>query len=296
MKKAIFQLARPVRRRSDRIAADLAEAIALLAVEVERSEAQRRNTDGEMEFLREQLRAVTETLFAGLSLGDRLARVETAIAESDGHKDRGHHVVPDSFYWRFESRMRGSQEEVEVKLRQHEALARNHLLSRAGSHSALWLDVGCGQGLFLRILQEWGWRGHGVDTSPAAVEACRSSGIDADIGAAPGCLLQVEETPVAISAIQVIEHLPREEWLVFFQNAHRALPQGGGLLVETINPLNPVALGSAFFADLTHTWPAHPETLRLMAETAGFSTIDLRFLNPDADGKEQDYALWAVKN
>ena len=50
-----------------------------------------------------------------------------------------------------------------------------------------------------------------------------------------------------------------------------------------------------FFADLSHAWPAHPHTLRLMADTAGFSSAELLWLNPDDQSEPQDFALWAVK-
>ena len=128
-----------------------------------------------------------------------------------------------------------------------------------------------------------------------AVAACRAEGIEAEAGVLPDCLLGLEEVPAAISAIQVIEHLPRAQWLRFFRQAHRALADGGGLLVETINPLNPRALSTWFFADPTHLWPAHPATLEIMAESAGFQEIEILYLNPDGAGEAQDFALWARK-
>lgn len=41
------------------------------------------------------------------------------------------------------------------------------------------LDVGCGDGLFLRLLKQHGIQGSGVDISPVAVQACRESGLEA---------------------------------------------------------------------------------------------------------------------
>ena len=52
----------------------------------------------------------------------------------------------------------------------------------------------------------------------------------------------------------------------------------GVLVAETVNPL---ALGALknYFADLTHAQPLVPETLVLHARQAGFSRVDVRFLN-----------------
>ena len=121
-------------------------------------------------------------------------------------------------------------------------------------------------------------------------------GFDALEGALPGFLVSYDgEPPAAMSAIQVIEHLPTETWLPTIRFALNALARDGALVIETINPLNPVALGSAFFGDVTHTWPANPWTLREMAGFAGFGEVDVRFLNPDGNDVAQDYALIARK-
>jgi len=98
-----------------------------------------------------------------------------------------------------------------------------------------------------------------------------------------------------VSGIQIIEHLPRELWLPMIREAHNVLGPGGALLLETINPLNLRALSSSFFGDLTHAWPAHPETLRLMAESVGFARVEIDYLNIDERGEGMDFCLWAVK-
>jgi cyclopropane fatty-acyl-phospholipid synthase-like methyltransferase len=101
--------------------------------------------------------------------------------------------------------------------------------------------------------------------------------------------------PDAISAIQLIEHLPRARWLELFDGIVRALRPRGALLLETINGQNVAALADHFFADVTHTWPGHPETLRLMAEHVGFEDVEVRFEHPDGRGSAQDVAIWARK-
>jgi SAM-dependent methyltransferase len=201
----------------------------------------------------------------------------------------------DAFYWAFEERMRGSSAAVRARLRSYEQLVRGLRDELASDgDSPRWVDLGCGRGEFCGLLREWGWDVEGVDRSPRAVEACLGNDIPATRSDVFAYLeVERESRPNAVSAIQLIEHLPRERWLTLFQGAFEALQPGGALLLETINGRNLRALADHFFADLTHTWPGHPETLRLLAEHAGFVEIEIRFEHPDAHGAAEDVAIWA---
>ena len=171
----------------------------------------------------------------------------------------------------------------------------NGLKADPGDRSR-WVDLGCGKGEFCALLREWGWDAEGVDGSPGAVEACRARGIDVTLADVLDYLETRPDDPVGgMSAIQLIEHLPRRAWVRLFQEIHRALGPGGALLLETINGQNADAVADYFVADVTHTWPGHPETLKLMAEHAGFEQVEVRFVNPDHRGRAQDVAIWAVK-
>jgi SAM-dependent methyltransferase len=203
----------------------------------------------------------------------------------------------DAFYWAFEERMRGSSAAIRERLRAYEPLARG-LLDDLGAADAAprWVDLGCGRGEFCELLRGWGWEVEGVDRSPAAVEVCRERGIPVSRSDVFAYLLRERETrPDAMSAIQLIEHLPRDRWLALFEAISRALRPGGILLMETINGGNLRALADHFIADLTHTWPGHPETLRLLAEHAGFVDVEIRFEHPDVHGAAEDVAVVARK-
>jgi SAM-dependent methyltransferase len=275
LKRRQVRLMRPVSRRYDRLAADLAGLAAGLAERLSVAEA---------DVIRLQ-RAV-----AGLrdAPGAPHAAPDRPTDVSD--------VEADAYYWSFEQAMRGSRESIESRLRQYEPRL-VELRASSGVPMPRWLDVGCGRGEFCRIVREWGYEVHGVDSSPDAVEACREAGIDASLADALEFLGDYDgPAPLGISAIQVIEHLPKETWLAFFRRAYKALGSGGALLVETINPLNFEALSASFFADVTHTWPAHPEVARLMALHAGFDQAEIQFVNEDERGNAQDFALWATRD
>jgi O-antigen chain-terminating methyltransferase len=206
--------------------------------------------------------------------------------------------VPDDYYWRFEQRMRGTPEEIERRLRGYQDLVaplRDAFLAD-DAEPPRWIDLGCGRGEFCAVLAEWGLAAEGVDASPGAVEACRDRGIDATLADVLAYLETRADDPVGgVSAIQLIEHLPREAWVHVFEEVHRALLPGGAFLLETINGQNPDAVADHFVADITHTWPGHPETLCVMAEHAGFERVEVRFLNEDHRGNAQDVAIWARK-
>ena len=286
LKRGVFRLTRPATRRSDRLATDLAAAALELA---------------------DQLRGVTADLDRMHGDLDRLDRALSEMRVSRGSDavagDRAPNV-DDAYYWAFEQRMRGDASSVIARLRQYErfAVPLRERLTANGTHAEpddpepLWLDLGCGLGELCELVQEWGWRVHGVDSSPGAVDVCRAKGIDATLADVDGYLeTRRGEAPAAVSAIQLIEHIPRGNWIRLFERIKGVLRPGGAMLIETINGLNPEAVAAYFVADVTHTWPGHPETLRLMAEHAGFERVEVVFLNEDHRGSAQDFAIWAQK-
>jgi 2-polyprenyl-6-hydroxyphenyl methylase/3-demethylubiquinone-9 3-methyltransferase len=98
------------------------------------------------------------------------------------------------------------------------------------------LDLGCGNGSFLSLFQERGWKLYGTDFSPTGIEIARQNfpGIDfflADSTAPSGDLLdRVGQVDVILST-EVIEHLydPRG----FLRNAYALLKPGGTIVLTT---------------------------------------------------------------
>ena len=275
----MFRTTRPATRRYDRLTADLATIAADLAARLAEAEEVTRKARGDYERLEVALRALAPS---GASTSASGVWTE----------------IPDAYYWAFEQRMRGAAGSIEERLRGYEDLVvpLREALEGPEDERPRWVDLGCGQGEFCTLLREWGWDVEGVDASPDAVEACRARGIEVTLGDVLAYLETRPDDPVGgVSAIQLIEHLPRRAWVHLFEEIHRALAPGGALLLETINGQNPDAIADYFVADVTHTWPGHPETLRLMAEHAGFERVEVRFLHEDHRGRAQDVAIWAVK-
>jgi SAM-dependent methyltransferase len=279
LKTLVFRTTRPATRRYDRLTADLAMIASDLASRLAEAEEVMRKARGDYERL--------EVAFRALSPSGTATSANAEWTE-----------IPDGYYWAFERRMRGAGGSIEDRLRGYEDLVvpLREAVAPTGERRQRWIDLGCGQGEFCTLLREWGWVVEGVDASPDAVEACRARGIDVTLADVLAYLETRPDDPVGgVSAIQLIEHLPRRAWVHLFEEIHRALAPGGALLLETINGQNPDAIADYFVADITHTWPGHPETLRLMAEHAGFHEVQVRFVHEDHRGRAQDVAIWAVK-
>lgn len=74
------------------------------------------------------------------------------------------------------------------------------------------LDVGCGDGHFLVVAKERGWKVHGTEYTAEAVNISEAKGIKMFLGSLPSAPFDLAEFDV-ITSFEVIEHLqhPREE-------------------------------------------------------------------------------------
>ena len=187
-------------------------------------------------------------------------------------------TLPAAAYVRFEDRHRGTRDEIRQRQRVYLDLF-------AGASPVL--DVGCGRGEFLDLCREAGIEARGVDTDAGMVARCREAGLTVEQADA---LAALEATPDGslggIFCAQVIEHLVPETLIALVRLAYAKLRPGGILLCETPNPASLTVFSGAFYVDLTHVKPIHPEAARFLLEAAGFHAVELRYVNPvPADGK-----------
>jgi SAM-dependent methyltransferase len=175
-------------------------------------------------------------------------------------------------YVGFEDRFRGSQEDIRSRVDDYVPIF---------ATASDVLDVGCGRGELLDLLRERGVTARGVDANHAMVQLCRARGLSVEQGDALGFLeRQADACFGGLAAIQVVEHLEPQYLLRFLETAHHKLRPGAPLVLETINPACWTAFFDCFLRDLTHRQALHPETLRYLVQTSGFTDVDVRFRTP----------------
>ena len=178
-------------------------------------------------------------------------------------------------YVGFEDRFRGSQNDIRSRL--------DDYLPIFSSASDV-LDVGCGRGELLDLLRQHGVTGRGVDTNDAMVHLCRARGLDVERDDALGFLeRQLDGSLGGLAAIQVVEHFEPAYLLRFLETAHHKLRAGAPLVLETINAACWMAFFETYLRDITHRQALHPDTLRYLVQTSGFTSVDVQYREPVRD-------------
>jgi SAM-dependent methyltransferase len=189
-------------------------------------------------------------------------------------------TLPAAAYVRFEDRHRGTRADI-----LHRQRGYLDLFAQAGPV----LDVGCGRGEFLELCRASGIDARGVDLDAGMVAHCREAGLAAEQGDALATLASLPEGALGgIFCAQVIEHLTSDALIALVRLAYRTLRSGGVLVCETPNPACLTVFSGAFYVDLTHVKPIHPEAARFVLEAAGFGQVEIRYVNPvPPEGKLQ---------
>ncbi len=155
------------------------------------------------------------------------------------------------------------------------------------------LDLGCGRGEFLELFSGNGTHAIGVDANRDMIDFCRERGLDVVHADLFEYLQSLPDTGMdAIFSAQVIEHLPPDQIRMLIRLCGQKLGPEGLLVLETVNPLCPLALTN-FWLDPTHVRPVLPKLLTFMLEEAGFSLKALRFNSP-IDGSNAAPSLETV--
>ena len=224
------------------------------------------------------LQRATQMLHRELELVDsRESRVDTPQSSAGSRRSpaTSHPLLDDYKYVGFEDRFRGSDEDIRAKLRAY-------LPVFAGASDVL--DVGCGRGEFLALLQAEGVRAAGVDANHEMVAVAREHGLDV---AESDALDHLESMPDGslggLMAAQVVEHLDPGYLMRLLATAFHKLRPGAPIVIETINPACWLAFFSSYLRDFTHVRPMHPETLQYLLQASGFGGVSIRYSAPVPD-------------
>lgn len=142
------------------------------------------------------------------------------------------------------------------------------------------LDVGCGVGLMQRAVAPAFGRSVGVDISGEALEEARRNCPSSDIRAYDGKRLPFDDKSFDVTfAVNVMHHVPPEQWPSFSAELLRVTKADGLVAVFEHNPLNPLTrlavFRCAFDADAVLL---HRGQTRRLLEGAGGRLLDERYI------------------
>lgn len=177
------------------------------------------------------------------------------------------------FYRAFEDRYRGSRELIGERLKVYLPFVQplHKLVSPANA-----VDLGCGRGEWLELLQREGFDAHGVDLDEDMLKASRELSLSVQKDEAVNHLKTLDSESMAlVTAFHVVEHISFSELQELLVESLRVLKPGGLLILETPNPENVVVATRNFFLDPTHLRPIPPLLLSFVCEYAGFDRIKI---------------------
>jgi SAM-dependent methyltransferase len=177
----------------------------------------------------------------------------------------------DDFYRAFEDRYRGPRDLIKTRLRVYLPFIEPLKTCYADAPT---IDLGCGRGEWLELLQENDFRPAGVDLDDGMLESCRELGLPAEHGDAIEALKSLaDESQIVVSGFHIVEHLPFGVLQTLVQEALRVLKPGGLLIMETPNPENLTVGTCNFYYDPSHLHPIPPPLLGFLPEYYGFKNV-----------------------
>ncbi|RVU30319.1 class I SAM-dependent methyltransferase [Neptunomonas marina] len=131
------------------------------------------------------------------------------------------------------------------------------------------LDLGCGSGVFLQLLQDHGIDAVGVERNPEIAEYGRGLGLDIRTEDALEFLENSTETFDGIYCSHFVEHLPFELVCRLISLLQQRLVEGGKLLLVFPDPESIRSQLLGFWRDPEHVRYYHPDLIKAVGEAQG---------------------------
>jgi len=211
------------------------------------------------------------------------------------------------FYKAFEDKFRGTHDLIKTRLQVYLPFIKplKYIYPEAEV-----VDLGCGRGEWLELLEENGFLAQGVDLDDGMLAVCRELGLRVQSGEALSYLKSLpDQSLVVITGFHVAEHIQFDVLQALVEESLRVLRPAGLLILETPNPENIVVGTSRFYLDPTHQRPIPPQLLAFLPEYYGFEKIKVLRLQESTElvnsnnlsllnvlnGVSPDYAVVAQK-
>jgi O-antigen chain-terminating methyltransferase len=198
-----------------------------------------------------------------------------AIADHEPHR-------LDGLYAELEDRFRGSQEQIKQRL----AIYVERIKSAATAGNFSLVDLGCGRGEWLELLQDEGLKAFGVDTNRVFLESCRERNLEVvECDAVQYLSGLPPQSVAAITGFHIVEHLPMDGLINLLDEVVRVLRPGGIVIFETPNPENVLVGSNFFYFDPTHRNPIPGSLMKFLLEARGLHQVEIIGLNPWDDAR-----------
>jgi 2-polyprenyl-3-methyl-5-hydroxy-6-metoxy-1,4-benzoquinol methylase len=146
------------------------------------------------------------------------------------------------------------------------------------------VDVACGYGRLIRYFAKRGYTNvRGVDISPEQVEIARNISPRVELGSVVEFLGRNRGQFALVTALDIVEHLSKNEVLPFLDACHGALRSGGTLIIQTPNADSPWSVGVRY-GDFTHEVCLGPQVLKTLLSVCGFRGFEAREQGPVLHG------------
>jgi SAM-dependent methyltransferase len=194
----------------------------------------------------------------------------------------------DGLYVSFEDRFRGSRKDIKDRLRVYLPILEEAKLDRDDGPI---VDVGCGRGEWLELLNEHGFRGQGVDVNRVLIEQCRQQGLDVVESDALAYLGSLPDSSVGgVTGFHIIEHLRFDVMIRLLDETVRVLKSGGVAIFETPNPENVLVGSYTFYLDPTHRNPLPSAVIKFFGEARGLCRVEIMHLHPHPEALKVEEA------
>ncbi len=203
----------------------------------------------------------------------RVLRQRATLSQAAGHAVRS---APPEFanvdWLKFADRFRGSEEDILSRQKMYASRFRDH---------GPVLDLGCGRGEMIQILQDAGIQARGIDSHADSIALCTAKGLEAEQADLFTYLSELPDASLGgVICCQVIEHLPQSRLPEMIQLVHAKLRAGGLVALETPNPECLAIFATHFYIDPTHRHPIPPALTTFYLEEAGFGRVEIERLSP----------------
>jgi len=197
-----------------------------------------------------------------------------AVAKEEDH-------IFDAMYVAFEDKFRGTRKDIQQRQEVYLPIIDDAVKA---TNKSLVLDMGCGRGEWLELLQEHHINAEGVDLNCIMIKECDERGLKATEADILDYLRPLKNSSVsAITGFHIIEHLPFKVLIALFDESLRVLKPGGVIIFETPNPENLLVGACNFYTDPSHHNPLVPETMRFTIEQRGFEKTEIKRLHKYSD-------------